>query len=752
MRSASPLAVCDLVLVGGGHSHVEVVRQLALQPAPDIRLTLISRDINTPYSGMLPGFVAGHYTHDDAHIDLRPLARKAGVRLFHAEAIGLDLEGKRVICAGRPPIDFDILSLDIGSSPDWKTVPGAAEHTLPIKPVDAFVAGWQEIEEALEHRDGTPFRVVVVGGGAGGTEICLALQHRVAKRLRTGPMTAPRVQFAIVADTSELLPTHNPGVRRRLTKAVRQRGIELHLDRRVVAVAPGALRCRPNEEIPFDAAIWVTNAAPAAWLGQSGLATDERGFVVVSDRLQSTSHPLVFAAGDVAALVGHRLAKSGVFAVREGPPLARNLRRACRGEALEAYRPQRHHLALISTGDKFAIASRGRWSAEGAFIWRLKNHIDRRWMRMYQDLDGMTRMSAPRIGNGAMPEMRCGGCGAKIGSELLGRVLRRLRPAPRSDVILGLDPADDAAVVTVSGNQLLVQSVDFFRAFIDDPYLFGRIAANHCLGDLYAMGASPQTALAIVTLAYAPEAKLEADLLQLLTGATESLTEAGAVLVGGHTGEGSELAFGMTVNGAATPDQLWRKSGMLAGDRLVLTKPLGTGTLFAADMRAKARGRWIDAALEMMLTSNRAAADAFRRHGVTACTDVTGFGLVGHLLEMLRASSVDAELSLDTVPALDGALDLLRQGIASTLAPQNRALSGAVDIGSAQPTDPRIALLYDPQTAGGLLASLPAASVDACLAELRANGAAEAACIGYVTGTANGATRIVLTSGRTSAH
>jgi len=741
MRSAFPIAGCDLVLVGGGHSHVEVLRQFALRPAPDIRVTLISRDIHTPYSGMLPGFVAGHYTHDDAHIDLRPLAQKAGARLFHAEAIGLDLAEKRVLCAGRPPVAFDYLSLDIGSKPSWHDIPGAADHALPIKPVDGFIAGWQVIEQRLQQRRERPFRIVIVGGGAGGTEICLALQHRVATRLQNG---AP-VQFTIVADTAALLPTHNPGVRRRLTRAVQERGIALHLDRRVVSVTPTALRCKPDEDIAFDAAIWVTNAAPAAWLRQTGLATDENGFVAVNDRLQSLSHPQVFAAGDVAALAGHHLAKSGVFAVREGPPLARNLRHACRGEALESYRPQRHHLALISTGDRYAIASRGRWSAEGAYIWRLKNRIDRRWMRMYRDLDGMARMSAPRIANGAAPEMRCGGCGAKVGSELLGRVLHRIQPPSRPDVVIGLDPADDAAVVTVSGNQLLVQSVDFFRAFIDDPYLFGRIAANHCLGDLYAMGATPQTALAIATLPHGPEAKLEADLLQLMTGATETLAEAGAALVGGHTGEGAELAFGLTVNGTATPDQLWRKSGLRAGDRLVLTKPLGTGALFAADMRAKARGDWIDAALATMQASSRTAAATLRRHGARACTDVTGFGLVGHLLEMLRASAVDAEIALEAVPALDGALDLLRRGIASSLAPQNLALSAAVDIGPAPANDPRIALLYDPQTAGGLLGSLPAESAEACLAELHSNGAAKAACIGRVIGPANGAPRIALT-------
>lgn len=743
MKAASANVECDLVLVGGGHSHVEVLRRFALRPAPGIRLTLISRDMDTPYSGMLPGHVAGHYRHDEAHIDLRPLAQMAGARLYHAPAIGIDLAAKRVLCAGRPPVDFDSLSLDIGARPGWNDVPGAAEHTLPLKPIDRFLAGWQSIEQTLLQREGRPFRIVVVGGGAGGTEISLALQHRLSKSLPAAGKGSSDVRFAIVTDKAELLPEHNPGARQCLTRAARDRGIELHLERRVTAVKPGLLRCETGEEIGFDAAIWVTSAAPAPWLRQTGLALDERGFVAVNDCLQSTSHPFVFSAGDVAAVGSHRLAKSGVFAVREGPPLAGNLRRICRGEPLRPYRPQRHHLALISTGDKYAVASRGRWSAEGAWVWRLKDYIDRRWMRMYQDLEPMGAMSAPRNG-AAEPEMRCGGCGAKVGSELLARVLRRLQPESRPDVLVGLDQADDAAVVTLSGNQLLVQSVDFFRAFIDDPYLFGRIAANHCLGDLYAMGAAPQTALAIVTLPYGREAKVESDLYQLLAGATETLKQAGAALIGGHTGEGAELAFGLTVNGTATPEHLWRKSGLQAGDRLVLTKPLGTGTLFAADMRGKARGAWIDGALASMLQSNQSAAETLRRHGARACTDVTGFGLAGHLLEMLRASAANAELSLQTVPALEGAVALLGQGIASSLAPQNLFHAAAVDGGAVPPADPLMALLYDPQTAGGLLAGLPADRAEACVAELRTNGAPLAASIGRVMAAADGAPRITL--------
>ncbi len=716
-----------MVLVGGGHSHVEVLRRFAMRPEPGVRLTLISRDIDTPYSGMLPGLLAGHYDHDEAHIDLRPLTQLAGARFYHDSAIGLDLEARRVLCAGRPPVDFDHVSLDIGSRPDWHGVPGAAEHTLPVKPVDGFLDAWPGIEASLLHRNGTPARIVVVGGGAGGTEVCLALQHRL-RRARP----EADIRFAIVADKAELLPEHNPGVRACLTRAVLARGVELHLERRVVTVMPGRLRCATGEEIAFDVALWLTNAAPATWLRQTGLALDERGFVAVNDCLQSASHRFVFAAGDVAALASRRLPKSGVFAVREGPPLARNLRHACRGESMQPYRPQRNHLALISTGDKYAVASRGRWSAEGAWVWRLKDYIDRRWMRMYQQLDAMGAMAAP--GNGmAEAEMRCGGCGAKIGSELLARVLRRLQPESRPDVLVGLDPADDAAVIALSGNQLLVQSVDFFRAFIDDPYLFGRIAANHCLGDLYAMGASPQTALAIVTLPHGAEAKVEADLYQLLAGGTETLKEGGAALIGGHTGEGAELAFGLTVNGTTVPERLWRKSGLKAGDALILTKPLGTGVLFAADMRGKARGAWIDGALQSMLLSCRSAAETLQRHGARACTDVTGFGLAGHLLEMLRASQMSAELSMTSVPVLEGSLELLAQGFSSSLTPQNLVHGASVDNRGVLPGGPSMALLYDPQTAGGLLAGVPAGNLESCLTELRANDTPQAACIGRVT-------------------
>lgn len=745
MRGKHTPVLKDLVLVGGGHAHVTVLKKFAMRPVPGVRVTLVCRDLQAPYSGMLPGYIAGHYTFDEAHIDLVPLCRFAGARFFHDEAIGLDTQNRRLLCRNRPDLSYDVLSINVGSAPDVSAVPGAAANVTPVKPIDGFVRNWQNVCERIVPRQGG-VRIGIVGAGAGGVELTLAVQYGlkelpVGKRPENGRATA-EIEFHLFTDADDVLTTHNRFVRAKFRRVLAERNINVHTAHEVVEVRPGALYCANGAYFELDEILWVTLARAQTWPARAGLEVDEQGFVKVKDTLESVSHPNIFAAGDIAHVVNHPRPKSGVFAVRQGPPLSLNLRRKLLGRPLKPFSPQQEFLSLISTGDKYAIASRSCWALEGRWVWRWKDWIDRRFMRKFNRLPDMKEEVVHDIPSGLVDKdairevsavaMRCGGCGAKVGATVLENALARLEPVARDDVLIGLHEPDDAAVASVPAGKVLVQTVDSFRSFIDDPYLFGQVAANHALSDLYAMGAEPQTALAIVTVPYAPEKKTEELLSQMLQGALKVLNGAGAALVGGHTSEGEELSLGFSVNGLVDREHILHKGSLRAGDKLVLTKPIGTGALFAADMRHRAKGPWIVAALDSMLQSNHEAAGCLFAHQASACTDVTGFGLLGHLVEMIKPSGVDVELDLGAIPFLAGAEETIATGIFSSLQPQNLRLRRAIrDVNSAS-KDPRYPLIFDPQTSGGLLAGVPEQQADACVAALRELGYVQTAIIGRV--------------------
>ena len=741
MKQHNAPVLKDLVLVGGGHAHVTVLKQFAMRPVPGVRITLVCRDLQAPYSGMLPGYIAGHYRFDEAHIDLVPLCRFAGARFFHDEVIGLDAETKRLSCRERPHLGYDVLSINAGSAPDIAAVPGAAGNVTPVKPIDGFVDNWHSLCERMATRRGSA-RIGIVGAGAGGVELTLALQYRLKQLLAENRAASAGPEYHLFTDAGDVLVTHNRCVRARFRRVLAERQINVHTHHEVVEVRPGVLQCANGATFELDEILWVTRARAQAWPAQAGLEVNGQGFIKVNDLLESVSHGDIFAAGDIACVVNHPRPKSGVFAVRQGPPLAANLRRRLLGRPGRPFVPQQQFLSLVSTGDKYAVASRAGWALEGRWVWRWKDWIDRRFMRRFNRLPDMREEAAPDVPRGLVHQdalreisalaMRCGGCGAKVGATVLENALAGLQPVARNDVLIGLHQPDDAAVVRVPADKVMVHTVDSFRSFIDDPYLFGQVAANHALSDLYAMGAQPQTALAIVTVPYAPEKKTEELLSQLLQGALKVLNGAGAALVGGHTSEGEELSLGFSVNGLIDQQQLLHKGGLVAGDRLLLTKPIGTGTLFAADMRHRAKGPWIAAALASMLQPNHEAAECLSAHGATACTDVTGFGLLGHLVEMARPSRVDVEIDLNAIPLLDGASETVAAGIFSSLQPQNLRLRRAVhEVGNVS-KDRRYPLLFDPQTSGGLLAGIPAHQADACRASLRRRGYSHTAIIGRV--------------------
>ena len=744
MRASEPL-VKHLVLIGGGHSHLAVLRSLGMKPVPGLMVTLVSREILVPYSGALPAYIAGRYRAEDMYIDLRPLARFAGARLMEARVGDMDLETRSITLSGRPELGFDLLSLNIGSIPDISGMPGADEYATGVKPIDGFLKSWEAIRrQAVETmRQGRSYRLAIVGGGPASVELACAARARI---LKDSGDTGATLEIRILTAADEILPSHNRKMREAVREELQQKNIATLTGHPVSGFAANTVLSETGGSIEADSIIVATGASLPDWPARAGLATSEDGFLEVNRHLQSTSHDFVFVAGDAATIRGRERPKSGVYAVRQGKPLARNLLRYATGGRLLGFSPQRSALAMLNLGDGRALASRGRLFLRGRLVWRLKHIIDQRFLRKYRELPQMK----PQLGiqRGLLDRkqerelrrhaMRCGGCGAKVAGSILQEVLATI-PDTAGIVAQGVE---DAALVPTPAGEELWQTVDQLKAFIDDPWLFARIATLHCLSDIHAMGARPDSALAMVGVPFANREITRSLLRELMLGCTSALSEEDCRLLGGHSSETRELQFGLSVNGRTQAGKALGKQGMRQGDALILSKPLGTGTLLAADMRYRASQQWMDQALRAMLISNRESGRIFREHGASACTDITGFGLAGHLMEMISGGPV--ELYLGKIPLLAGAETCLEQGIFSSLHADNRLIERNMEGCGELRESARFEALFDPQTAGGLLAAAPEKKAESCLAALQDSGLEQAAIIGLAGDSADGPARIVL--------
>lgn len=706
----------DLVLIGGGHAHALVLRMWGMDPLPGTRLTVIDPNPVAPYTGMLPGLIAGHYRRDELMIDLVRLARFAGARVILDRVTGIDPASRQIHLSGRPPLPYDLAAIDVGITSDLPDLPGAVEHAVAAKPLGRYAEAWEAFVANPPDRP----RVVILGAGLGGVELALASAHRLGAG----------AEVTLLDQAAEFLPLLASSARRVLKSRLDALGVRMRLGVRVAGIGPGAVTLDEGEVLGSDFTLTATGARPHGWLARTGLQQQD-GFLVTDASLR-TSDPMIFASGDCAGIKGDPRPKAGVFAVRAAKVLHANLRAALTGEKLQTFRPQGDYLKLISLGGQAAVAEKWGLVASGSRWWRLKDRIDRTFMDKFGDYPAMTVRTVPDTATQGLAahlgqRPLCGGCGAKLGPGVLSSALASVPLPIRSEVRSG--PGDDAAVLAI-GSRLQVLTTDHLRAFCNDPRLMARLTAIHALGDVWAMGAAPQVALAQVTLPpLGPE--LQARMLaEVMDEAGSVFRTAGADVVGGHSTEGAELTIGFTVTGMA--ERVIGKGGAQAGDALVLTKPLGSGTILAAEMAlARVPGFllgeiWTQCIAQMSVAQGTAAAILARQ--ARAMTDVTGFGLAGHLLEILEASGVAARLRLADVPLMAGALDLAVAGMGSSLQPANLA---ATSWRMEAPQDVRVTLLTDPQTCGGLLASVPAGEAEALVLALRAAGH-QAAAIGEV--------------------
>ena len=427
----------DLVLVGGGHAHALVLRRWGMDPLPGARLTLIDPVPTTAYTGMLPGFVAGHYTRDDFAIDLVRLARFAGARLIRARATGLDRESRRVLVEGRPSVHYDAASFDVGITSAMPGLPGFTEHAFPAKPLGPFARRWAAF------RDAGGGDVAVIGGGVGGVELALAMRHALTEGAKV-----------TVIDAGTALAGVSNGAATALRERLRREGIDLVENAAVAEITAAGPRLANGTRIPADLTVGAAGARPWPFMAGLGLPHTD-GFLDVGPDLASTADPSVFGAGDCVHLTHAPRDKAGVFAVRAAPVLHHNLRMALEDRPdRRRYDPQKKYLKLVSLGAREAIADRGghALTAAPSLLWRWKDRIDRRFMAKLTDLPAMPAADAPRHAAAGVAEelaapVPCGGCGAKVGPDALSAAIADLPATNRPDVEAGA--GDDAAILRI---------------------------------------------------------------------------------------------------------------------------------------------------------------------------------------------------------------------------------------------------------------------------------------------------------------
>ncbi|MCC5960578.1 MAG: FAD-dependent oxidoreductase [Rhodobacteraceae bacterium] len=361
----------EVVLIGGGHTHALVLHQLAQMPLPDAQITLITPTPKAPYTGMLPGFIAGHYTREDLDIDLQHLIDRVGGTLVLGKVDRLDRAAGLIGGAGFRDIRFDFAALDIGITSDLPALPGYAEHAVSAKPLGGYARRWQDWLAGVEGGALRP-DIAVLGAGVAGVELALAMAFRMKGR-------AHKLR---VIDRGRALPNIGGFARKRLLAHLAHFGIEVLEHTEVTGIEADHLRCADGQTIPASFVVGVAGTRPQDWLHTTGLAL-ERGFIKVDRHLRTLSDDRIFAVGDCAHMTHAPRPKAGVFAVRQAPFLLANLRAALGTGPQRAYQPQRDYLKLVSLGDKTALADKWGLPLEGRWLWRLKDRIDAKFMRQF---------------------------------------------------------------------------------------------------------------------------------------------------------------------------------------------------------------------------------------------------------------------------------------------------------------------------------------------------------------------------------
>jgi len=689
----------DLVLIGGGHSHLSVLMKLSKKPLNGNRITLITNEIDTPYSGMIPGYIEGIYSWRDSHIDLYRLCLKLNVRFIHAEVERVSAHEKEIYFKDRPKIKFDVLSINTGIQSNNREIKGAAKYCLPVKPISKLTNNF--LNKITNFKS-----IAFIGGGAGSVELALAIKKRFLNINQD-------IKITIITGKRGLLSTFPQKTKLTSLKTLEKFKIDIIEYKRVLEVKPKQIILSDKSMLKIDKAILSTNSMTPKWLAKSDILLTKDNYILVNKSFQ-TNYKYVFASGDVIDFNNQNLKKAGVFAVRSGKPLAINIKQFILGKKLVEYKFNKNYLALIGTSKRSAIATKYNLTFNSRFFFYLKKYIDQNFIKKFSDFKIRKKFTLEALKTDVLnifvkhkekitdknDIMQCKGCAAKV-------PLNALKQALPKDIV---STSEDA--VSVPGHPELYQTVDMISSIITDPFLLGKIAANHSISDMVSVNSKITSAMMILQLPLSKTEINSRDLEQVLLGANEIFKTIDCPLIGGHTmiGKDKDPIIGFSILGQKQKKIkiVKNRRKIKTKDLLILTEKIGSGLIFAGINNYLIDSYFQIDVIKQMIKGNLNFGKISNQLNILSMTDITGFGLANHLLNLIKRDNSKTGLTIypNKIPLFQGVNKCLNKDIKSSLFKSNYDIAQK-DIIYKRDKSKLDNILYDPQTVGGIAFIIP---------------------------------------------
>ncbi|MBF95707.1 MAG: Selenide, water dikinase [Alphaproteobacteria bacterium MarineAlpha9_Bin4] len=671
----------DLVLLGAGHSNIEVIRYFGKLKLEGLRITLISKHTHTTYSGMVPGYIEGEYQWNDINVDLVKLCYRNDIKIIIGEVTKVLGEQKKVFLKNRPPIEFDFLAVNLGIKSKTENIIGANKFALSLKPIS-------EINKILKNILASKSKnIVIVGAGAAGVEVSLALKKRLIK-------TNVKKNIILIAKGNSLMKSYNQSVSKKLNKELKKNNIQIRYNSSVTKIKKNYIEINNKDKVLSSCTLLATNASAPDVLKKSDLSLSINGFIEVTRELQSKNFKYIFASGDIADIENLKLVKAGIYAVKQAKILKVNLRNFFLKKELKCYLPQKSYLSLIGTANGKAIANKSILTLRGTFFWKLKKFIDRRFINKYSVI-GFKENNLDQIKSTEPIDyaMQCNGCGSKVPQNVIKNIFSK-------NYMIGSNDAD-----LIYGTKDLVHTVDVITSLIDDDYLMGRIAAKHSLNDLIAANSYLVSTQMMLGVPKSSTTIQKRCVYQIKEGALSIFKEFNIKINGGHTysvdDEKSTVGFSLI---GKMKNRFTKNNKDNNKLKIYMTGKVGTALVIAALRQNKISGKYYHEVIKEMTKSNFVIYEAFKKYNITDITDISGFGLALHLKNLLIRNKrfKGANIYLDKIMILKGAIEAMKCNVLSSLSYSNKSnLNNYLEIKSNK--NDILDILFDPQTAAGFL-------------------------------------------------